>query len=70
MRSNANQRTRNLGDGGSWLYANVDRLSMPAPVHKLHRASDLGEKRIVLAAPDVLAGLDLRAALADQNRAA
>src|SRR5271166_3288339 len=53
-----------------FLRADADELAQTAPVAKLNNAGKLGEQRIVLAAPDVLAGLKGSAALAHDDRAA
>jgi hypothetical protein len=50
-----------------WLDA--DEPAVPAFVFELHVAGDEREKRVVLALADVFAGLVLRAALPDENRA-
>src|SRR5579863_1673512 len=45
----------------------ADEFSRPAAVAKHNDARNLGEQRIVLAAPDVVTGLEDRAALPHQN---
>src|SRR6476469_3935848 len=47
----------------------MDELAAPPTVLELDDAVDLGEERVVLAQTDVLAGVELRAALADDDRA-
>src|SRR5215212_6109408 len=54
-----------LSGGGR---GNADEASALTLVVELHDAVDLGEERVVAADADVHAGLELRAALADENR--
>src|SRR6188474_680800 len=48
----------------------ADDTALGAVVFELDRAGDLGEQRVVLAAPDVEAGIEASAALADEDRSA
>src|SRR6188508_521623 len=48
----------------------ADDTALGAVVFELDRAGDLGEQRVVLAAPDVEAGIEAAAALADEDGAA
>src|ERR1700733_13717739 len=56
--------------GGIFRREDADEAALAALVLKQHEAVDQREKRIVLGARDVLAGLVTRAALADQDAAA
>src|SRR6476660_6782563 len=47
-----------------------DDAAVAASIVEPHHARDFGEKRVVLAAADVRAGKELRAALPDEDRAA
>jgi len=47
----------------------MDETTLLTSVLKVHDAGDLGEKCVVLAAPDISSGLEPRAALADENGA-
>src|SRR5512138_2493888 len=46
----------------------ADELAQPSAFSELHDAGDLREQGVVLAAPDILARLELRPPLPDQNR--
>src|SRR5437868_9434571 len=52
------------------LRVDADKLSCASLILKLHEAVNQSKERIVFAAPDVLARLPLRAALARQDVAA
>ena len=60
-----------LTSGGLGLLSrlNADVAAEAAPVLKLHDARDHCIQRIILALPDVFAGLVLGAALPDEDRA-
>jgi hypothetical protein len=62
---NASFVDEQLGD-----FLDADEFALAATVAVLHHAGHLGEERVVLAPPDVIAGLDPRAPLADDDRSA
>lgn len=49
---------------------NVNQAALPSAIRELDDPADLREQRIVLTAPDVVAGVKARAALANQDRSA
>src|SRR6266853_4975652 len=59
-----------LTGGGLLSRANADELALAAAVAEFDHARDFGEQGVVLAPPDVFAGLHPRAALAHDDRAA
>lgn len=52
------------------LWLDHHELAQTAAVFELDYTADLGEKSVVLAAPDIKAGLDAGAALADDDGSA
>ena len=57
-------------DGGELGWFDVDEAAMLALVLELDDTADLGEEGVVFAATDVEAGLELGAALTDDDAAA